>query len=133
MAETLGADYISETNPTNPVVVNWSSEQNIEALLEKIQNTREIVIRKDAFDVFAGNPYTDKILQNLNPETVVVYGVTTNVCVNDAVVGLSKRGKNVLVVSDAIKELPNLSLPFDSWEKSGVRLITFNDLTNLLD
>lgn len=133
MAETTGAEFISETNPQNPVVINWSSEQNPDELLEKIQNTREVVIRKDAFDVFAGNPYTDKILQNLNPETVVVYGVTTNVCVNDAVVGLSKRGKNVLVVSDAIKELPNLSLPFDSWEKSGVRLITFNDLTNLLD
>lgn len=133
MAETPGAEYISETNPANPVVVNWSSEQNIEALLEKIQNTREVVIRKDAFDVFTGNPHTDKILQNLNPETVVVYGVTTNVCVNDAVTGLSKRGKNVLVVSDAIKELPNLPLPFEKWSKLGVKLITFNDLMNLLD
>lgn len=133
MAETRGAAYISETNPANPVIINWNAEQNLDDLIGKIQNTREVVIRKDAFDVFSGNPYTDKILQNLNPETVVVYGVTTNVCVNDAVTGLSKRGKKVLVVSDAIKELPNLSLPFDSWEKSGVRLITFNDLTNLLD
>lgn len=132
MAETPGAEYISETNPADPVVVDWSSEQNVEALLEKIQNTREIVIRKDAFDVFAGNPYTDKILQNLNPESVVVYGVTTNVCVNDAVTGLSKRGKNVLVVSDAIKELPNLPLPFEKWSKLGVELITFSELKTMM-
>jgi nicotinamidase/pyrazinamidase len=133
MAETPGAEYVSETKPENPVVVNWNAEQNLDDLIEKIKNSREVVIRKDAFDVFAGNPYTDNILQNLNAETVVVYGVTTNVCVNDAVVGLSKRGKNVLVVSDAIKELPNLPLPFEKWSKLGVKLITFNDLTNLLD
>jgi nicotinamidase/pyrazinamidase len=133
MAETPGALYISETNPANPVIINWNRGQDIDELIEKIQNTREIVIRKDAFDVFAGNPFTDNILQNLNPETVVVYGVTTNVCVNDAVVGLSKRGENVLVVSDAIKELPNLPLPFEEWSRLGVKLITFNDLTNLLD
>ena len=133
MAETPGAEYISETNPSSPVIINWNRGQDIDDLIEKIQNAREVVIRKDAFDVFAGNPYTDKILQNLNPETVVVYGVTTNVCVNDAVVGLSKRGKNVLVVSDAIKELPNLPLPIDNWIKLGVKMITYNDLTNLLD
>ena len=133
IAETHGATFVSETNPVNPVVINWSSGQDAEDFLKKIEHTREIVIRKDAFDVFAGNPFTERILQKIHPKTVVVYGVTTNVCVNDAVVGLSKRGIKVLVVSDAIKELPHLSLPFDSWEKSGVRLITFNDLVNLLD
>jgi len=132
MAETSGAEYISETNPANPLIINWNVEQNLDDLIGKIQNTREVVIRKDAFDVFAGNPYTDKILQNLNPETVVVYGVTTNVCVNDVVTGLSKRGKNVLVVSDAIKELPNLPLPFEKWSKLGVELITFSELKTMM-
>lgn len=132
MAESPGAAYIPETNPANPVIINWDRGQDIDGLIEKIQNTREVIIRKDAFDVFAGNPYTDIILQRLNPETVVVYGVTTNVCVNDAVVGLSKRGKNVLVVSDAIKELPNLPLPFEKWSKLGVDLITFSELKAMI-
>ena len=132
MAGTHGATFVSETNPVNPVVINWDAEQNPDELLKKIQNTREVVIRKDAFDVFAGNPFTERILQILHPETVVVYGVTTNVCVNDAVTGLSKRGKKVLVVSDAIKELPNLPLPFEKWSELGIELITFSKLRTMM-
>jgi nicotinamidase/pyrazinamidase len=64
---------------------------------------------------------------------VIVYGVTTNVCVNDAVTGLAKRGKYVFVIVDAIKELPNLPLPFENWDKMGVKQIKFNDLYEMLN
>ena len=46
---------------------------------------------------FAGNPHIEKILQILNPEIVFAYGVTTNVCVDKAVTGLSDRGIKVYV------------------------------------
>jgi len=125
MANTLGAEYVAETQPENAVEFDWDKDYDA---FDAVESVRNIVIRKDAFDVFAGNPYTDNILQMLNPETVVVYGVTTNVCVNDAVVGLSKRVKRVIVLQDAIKELPNIPLPFDEWEKLGVEMIAFEDL-----
>ncbi|WP_321372153.1 isochorismatase family cysteine hydrolase [uncultured Draconibacterium sp.] len=124
MANTPGAEYVAETQPENPVVFNWDNDYDT---FDSVREERNTIIRKDAFDVFVGNPYTDNILKILSPKIVVVYGVTTNVCVNDAVVGLSKRMKRVIVLEDAIKELPNIPLPFDDWEKLGIEMMTFED------
>ncbi len=129
MANTEGAKYVAETNPENPFIVDWNKEG---ILLDEAVQKQNIVIRKDAFDVFAGNPYTEKIVELLKPETVVVFGVTTNVCVNDAVLGLAKRMKRVLVVEDAIKELPNIPLPFENWKNLGVEMIKSKDLKELI-
>jgi len=129
MANTEGAEYVTETNPEDPFVVDWNKKG---LPLDEVSQKQNIVIRKDAFDVFAGNPYTDEIVEMLQPDTVVVFGVTTNVCVNDAVLGLAKRVKRVLVVEDAIKELPNIPLPFENWKNLGVEMITSKDLKELI-
>ncbi len=129
MANTTGAEYIPETNPENPVIFDWDKPDSDISAIEK---SRNIIIRKDAFDVFTGNKQTDSILKFLSPKSVVVYGVTTNVCVNDAVVGLAERVEEVYVVSDAIKELPNISLPFKNWEALNVKLIKLEDLEKLM-
>lgn len=130
MANTEGANYIKETKPEDPLIFDWNKKY---AVSQKILDSRNIVIRKDAFDVFKGNPYTESVLKIISPETIVVYGVTTNVCVNDAVVGLAGRVRKVLVVEDAIKELPNIPLPFNNWNKLGVEMITTSELKNLLE
>ena len=131
MARTSGARYVEETNPENPLVVDWDSEgTKIDELIND-GKYRNYVIRKDAFDVFKGNKFTLEILNLLSPKTIVVYGVTTNVCVNDAVVGLAKRVKRVVVVEDAIKELPNIPLPFENWNKLGVEIIQFEEIERL--
>lgn len=123
MAGTSGAGYIDETIPENALVFEWDRDYDLNEFSQEANFHRNIVIRKDAFDVFAGNPNSEKILKLLDPESVIVYGVTTNVCVNDAVIGLAKRGLNVFVVEDAIKELPNIPLPFNQWSEWGVKLI----------
>lgn len=129
MSNTRGAEYVDETNPIDPFIVDWDKEFDaIDALMEN----RNIVIRKDAFDVFSGNPYTNKIVEKLQPQTVVVFGVTTNVCVNDAVIGLVKRVNRVIVLEDATKELPKIPMPFDHWKKLGVEMMTFSELTEIL-
>ena len=132
MANTRGADYIKETDPDDPVIFDWDKEYLITPELFDPEKYRNFIIRKDAFDVFAGNPLTDVIVKQLKPETVVVYGVTTNVCVDAAVKGLNKRVKNVYVVEDAIKELPNIPLPFEDWDKKGVQLIKLKELKKML-
>ncbi len=129
MANSKGAEYIIETNPENPIVFNWNKN---DTELFDIEKNRNIIIRKDAFDVFKGNRLTESILKYLKPKIVMVYGVTTNVCVNDAVVGLSDRVETVYVIEDAIKELPNIPLPFDNWKKLGVRIIQLKDLEKLI-
>jgi nicotinamidase/pyrazinamidase len=132
MANTRGADYIRETDPEDSLIFDWDKEYLITSELFDRDKSRNFIIRKDAFDVFDGNPMTETILKGLNPETVVVYGVTTNVCVDAAVKGLVKRVKRVIVVEDAIKELPNIPLPFDAWKEKGVEKITLAKLKKMM-
>jgi nicotinamidase/pyrazinamidase len=131
MANSSGAEYIEETNPENPLIFNWNMEYRITRETIDPNRYRNYIIRKDAFDVFKGNRYTEQILNLLAPKTVIVYGVYTNVCVNDAVVGLVNRVDRVIVVQDAIKELPNIPLPFTTWQKSGVVLMKLNEIEKL--
>ncbi|MFA5533008.1 MAG: isochorismatase family cysteine hydrolase [Mariniphaga sp.] len=132
MANTRGADFIRETDPEEPEIFDWDKEYLITAQLFNREEVRNFIIRKDAFDVFKGNHLTASILKHLNPKVVVVYGVTTNICVDAAVRGLTKRVKKVYVVEDAIKELPGVPLPFEGWNKKKVELIRLARLKKLL-
>ncbi len=129
MANTVGADFIAETLPDSPLVFDWNKEY---LSFEEVLSVRNIIIHKDAFDVFSGNKYTEDILKILLPKVVVVYGVTTNVCVAAAVAGLAKRVERVIVIEDAIKELANIPLPFESWNQWGVERRTFKNLLAVL-
>jgi nicotinamidase/pyrazinamidase len=131
MANTDGAEYVEETNPENPFIIDWETETDLNKEIVDSKKYRNYIIRKDAFDVFKGNAYTDRLLNLLSPKTIIVYGVTTNVCVNDAVVGLVQRGKNVIVVENAIKELPNIPLPFDNWKILGVKMMDLDEVETL--
>ena len=65
----------------------------------------QIVIEKQALDVFS-NPHTNEIVERLGPEvTYVVFGVVTEYCVHFAAKGLLDRGRKVFVVEDAIETL----------------------------
>jgi len=133
MENTSGAQYIEETNPENPLIFDWNKEYQISRETIDPDKYRNYIIRKDAFDVFKGNRYTEQILNLLSPKTVIVYGVSTNVCVNDAVMGLAKRVNKVIVVENAIKELPNIPLPFENWKKSGVDMKLLDEVFGLLE
>lgn len=132
MANTPGAEFIEETKPENSFVLDWDCEKGFEKQQKNDAGALNYTIRKDAFDVFKGNRFTDGLLKQISPELVIVYGVTTNVCVNDAVVGLSARVPKVLVVKDAIKELPNIPLPFENWVKLGVGLIRLSEVEKII-
>ena len=129
MSNSHGAEYIPETNPANPFVFDWNKDYLVNSDIDKYRN---IIIKKDMFDVFKGNKITETILDYLSPKIVIVYGVTTNVCVNDAVIGLVNKVEKLYVIKDAIKELPNIPLPFENWNKLGVNLIKLNELRKLL-
>ncbi|NOU61039.1 cysteine hydrolase family protein [Marinifilum caeruleilacunae] len=132
MANSIGAEYINETRPKEicPEIL-WNKIYN-ETELSEAAKSRNIIIRKDAFDVFEGNPNTYSLLKQINPTTVFVYGVTTNVCVDCAAVGLAERGLKVYVIEDAIKELPNIPLPFDKWDDLGITRITYEKVIEYL-
>jgi nicotinamidase/pyrazinamidase len=143
MQDTGGAEYVRATRPHNPLELYWAEsdgffdsnprdrsifEINVESYLS--QGGRNFVLYKDHFDVFEGTKAADPLLSILKPDRVFVYGVATNVCVNYAVQGLVERGLEVYVVTDAIKELPNLSLEtiLESWKEQGVHLTTVDEV-----
>lgn len=132
MANTRGAVFVKETKPEDAVIFDWDKEYMITPDIFSQEKSRNIVIRKDAFDVFEGSPHTDTILKYLNPETVVVYGVTTNVCVDAAVKGLFNKVKKIYVIEDAIKELPKIPLPFESWDEMEIEMITVDKLKEIM-
>ncbi len=132
MVGTSGAEFIDETKPALPAIIDWMTQLAILPQLANANQFRNIVIRKDAFDVFEGNPYTSKVLNLLSPEKIFVYGVSTNVCVDRAVCGLARMGYKVFVFEDAIKELPRIPLPFRHWKEMGVKLIQFGSVKKYL-
>ena len=126
---TKGAEFVSATNPQDSYKIGW--EQG-DLNLEEIMRKRNVTIYKDKFDVFTGNPKTEQIVRAINPDRVIVYGVATNVCVDCAVRGLLERKIQTYVPTDAIKELPNLPLPYESWQRKGAVLTTTDEIYEML-
>ena len=61
----------------------------------------QIIVEKQALDVFT-NPNFTALLDSLEADRYVVYGVATDYCVRCAVTGLLGIGKPVVLVTDAI-------------------------------
>ena len=129
MMDTRGAEFVPATNPEQPYIVHWQAP-GFNAL--NVTDNRNIVLYKDKFDIFAGNPHADEVAQLLKQRyaRMVVYGVATNVCVNAAVNGLLDRGFKIHVPTDAIKELPNLPLDevLKAWQDKGAVLTTVDEV-----
>ena len=69
-----------------------------------IEGAQQIVIEKQTVDAFAA-PNLGRILDRLQADRYVLYGVVTEICVLYAARGLLKTGKPVVVVIDAIEGL----------------------------
>jgi nicotinamidase/pyrazinamidase len=67
-----------------------------------IDGARQIVVEKQTVDVFQCANLR-RIVERLDPERYVVYGVVTEICVLYAVRGLLRTGKPVTVVTDAVE------------------------------
>ena len=130
LQHSAGAKQVPATEPLNPYAIGWQDEKVGADALRR--HPGEILIRKDAFDVFdpRGGPHTDRVVEVLAPKRAIVFGVATNVCVDCAVRGLRKRGVEVVVPTDAIKELPTLPLQatLDAWRAAGASLASVDDL-----
>lgn len=66
-----------------------------------IEMADQIVVEKQALDVFT-NPNFTRLLDRLQADRYVVYGVATDYCVRCALSGLLRTGKPVTLVTDAI-------------------------------
>jgi nicotinamidase/pyrazinamidase len=117
---------IDATAPLDPLIVP-ARELRPGEFAAAVTHRGELVIEKRAFDAFAGNPNTGAILRELlrDRPDVVVYGVYTEVCVNDAVRGLTALGCRIHLVTDATADIGADGPGYrDRWAAEGVDLTT---------
>ncbi len=127
---TRGAVKIPETEQDDPLPL---------ALLpyppglipQLIGGRREILLLKKNFDVFT-NPNTQAVLDALDPEEIVLFGVATDVCDNAAILGFLLRGRRVRFVEDAARGLDEERVAACTavWRAGGVDFATTDDVVN---
>ncbi len=128
MQGTPGARYVPATEPDDAYRIDWQDDS---VDLGRVQSERELVLYKDVFNVFAGSPHTDTVVDALDPDRAVVYGVATDVCVNQAVNGLLDRGIEVYVAEDAtagMGDVEQLDAVKQAWEDRGAVLFQTEEL-----
>lgn len=98
---TEGQKKLEETLMHRPLFLeNRHQDRN---LMEDVRKYSQIVIEKQAFDIFS-NPVTEKILRVL-PSRAIVFGVATEYCVKFACLGLRRNNVHTVLVTDAVAAL----------------------------
>jgi nicotinamidase/pyrazinamidase len=90
-----------------------------------IAGAQQIILEKQHLDLFT-NPNLHRLLERLNADRYLVYGVVTEYCVRCAAVGLLRLGKPVELVTDAIQTLnpDDARRTLDQFTAGGGRLTT---------
>ena len=120
---TQGARKIAHTEQRDPIPLT------LQPLPERYLKGREFLLLKKSFDVFT-NPNTDPLLEVLDPNEVVVFGVATDVCDDAAIRGLLDRGLKVRFVTDAARGLDERRVAscFTAWQERGVVFTTVDEV-----
>jgi nicotinamidase/pyrazinamidase len=117
---TRGARKIPETEQADPLPLSLVPFPPglVPGLVE---GRREILLLKKNFNVFT-NPNTDPLLDALDPEEIVVFGVATDVCDDAAIRGFLQRGRRVRFVEDAARGLDaeRTAASIAVWREGGV-------------
>jgi nicotinamidase/pyrazinamidase len=120
---TMGAAKIPETVQDDPVPLALTE------VPDHWLEGREFLLLKKHFDVFT-NPNADRLLELLDPEEVVLFGVATDVCNDAAIRGLLARGRRVAFVEEASRGLDEerTTACTTDWRNQGVRFATVEEI-----
>jgi nicotinamidase/pyrazinamidase len=122
MRGTPDAEKIPETAQLGPLVLESTGCQE---LVELARNRREFLLLKQSTDVFTNSNAT-ALLDYLQPSEVIVFGVATDVCDHQAIMGLRDRGWGVAFVEDAASGLSEerVAACTATWREREVRFTT---------
>src|SRR5438128_8383081 len=125
---TRGAEKILETKQRDPLPLSLVPYPP--GLIPKlVEGRREILLLKKNFNVFT-NPNTDALLEALDPDEIVVFGVATDVCDDAAIRGFLRRGRPVRFVEDAARGLDDerVAVATTAWREGGVEFTTADEV-----
>lgn len=129
MRGTHGAEKILETRQRDPFPLSLVPfPPGLVGPL--IEGRREILLLKKIFDVFT-NPNTEALLDALDPDEIIVFGVASDVCSNAAIRGFLARGRKVRFVEDASRGIDEkrVAACADAWRAQGVEFSTAEEVS----
>ena len=103
MAGTAGQLKISATLLPKPAVLT-TAEGALDWIADDVGTPSQIIVEKQQLDCFT-NPNLRPLLDLLQADRFVVYGVVSEICVQFAAFGLLQTGARVELVTDAVKSL----------------------------
>ncbi len=128
MIGTRGAEKVLETKQHDPLPLPLLPLPP-GLIPQLVAGRREILLLKKNFDVFT-NPNTDALLDALDPDEIVVFGVATDVCDDAAIRGFLRRGRRVRFVEDAARGLDpaRTAACTSAWRDDGVEFTTTDEV-----
>ena len=121
---TLGQKKIVETGLRDPLVIEPDAQ-------DAKAPRGDILFHKHRFDVFT-NPNVLPVLDALDPQDIVLYGVALDVCVRYAIEGLLEHRPNIrlFAVVDAMKPIDRDAAEhlLREWGDEGVRLVKTSEV-----
>ncbi|MCU1339968.1 MAG: isochorismatase hydrolase [Bryobacterales bacterium] len=95
-----------------------------------VEGARQILIEKQSVDCFT-NPNLPALLDRLDAEQCVIYGVVTEICVRNAALGLLRSGRRVKLVTDAVRNLDDTKCAqfLQEFAAAGGELATVREIT----
>ncbi|MGH7699529.1 MAG: cysteine hydrolase family protein [Gemmatimonadales bacterium] len=133
MRGTPGQRKLPETALHDPLVIE-PARADPEALQKRVRAHRgDILFHKHWFDVFT-NPNVEPVLDVLDPDDVVLYGVALDVCDKYAIEGLLQRRprSRIFAVTDAMKAIDSDAAEhlLKEWGEEGVRLVRTDEVVD---
>ena len=121
---TRGAEKIAETKQLDPLPLPLVPVP-VETLRRLLAGGREILVPKKHYDPFT-NPNTENLLDMLDPDDILLFGVATDICDDSAVRALLRRGRRIAFVEDAARGVDESKVAacFADWRDAGVRFTT---------
>jgi nicotinamidase/pyrazinamidase len=125
---TRGAQKIPETEQDDPLPLSHVAFPP-GLMSGLVAGRREIVVLKKTFNVFS-NPNTHALVNVLDPDAIVVFGVATDVCNDAAIRGFLERGRHVRFVEEAARGLDEerVAACTSAWREAGVEFTTVDEV-----
>jgi nicotinamidase/pyrazinamidase len=125
---TKGAEKIPETQQEDPLPLALVPFPPglVPGLVE---GRREFLLLKKNYSVFT-NPNAEALLETLDPDEVILFGVATDICDDAAIRGLLQRGRRVRFVEDAARGLDQerTIACTTAWREGGVVFTTADEV-----
>jgi nicotinamidase/pyrazinamidase len=131
MRGTPGQRRIAETTLRNPLVIEPEPLEPAALAARARAHDGDILFHKHWFDVFT-NPNVRPVIDALDPDHIVLYGVALDVCDRYAVEGLLRHRPTTRlhVVTDAVRAIDRATGDslLQDWHHRGVALVSSRDV-----